>query len=100
MSSDEDFTGDALVGVPSDQAPAILAEGNSGISMLWLSMATRHPEGKDAEYLRWHTLAHRPEQHRLSSVRASLRVVSTPACRAARAASDPRLDATDHVVTY
>ena len=48
-------------------------------------MATRHPDGTDAEYLQWHTLDHRPEQHRLSAVRASLRLVSTPACRAARA---------------
>ena len=37
------------------------------------------PTGRDAEYLRWHTLDHRPEQHRLAGVRASLRLVSTPA---------------------
>ena len=29
-----------------------------------------------------------------------MRLVSTPSCRAARAASDDRLDATDHVMTY
>ena len=63
-------------------------------------MARRHPEGHDAEYLRWHTLDHRPEQHRLHSVRASLRLVSTPACRAARAAGDEHFDAVDHVMTY
>jgi hypothetical protein len=57
-------------------------------------MARRHPEGRDAEYLRWHTLDHRPEQHRIAGVRASLRLVSTPACRAARAYSDERFDAT------
>ena len=44
----------------------------------FVSMATRHPDGTDAEYLHWHTLDHRPEQHRLSAVRASLRLVSTP----------------------
>ena len=63
-------------------------------------MATRHPDGTDAEYLRWHTLDHRPEQHRLSAVRASLRLVSTPACRAARAARTDPYDAIDHVMTY
>ena len=56
--------------------------------------------GRDAEYLQWHTLDHRPEQHRLTGVRASLRLVSTPACRAARTSSDERFDAIDHVMTY
>ena len=63
-------------------------------------MATRHPNGTDAEYLQWHTLDHRPEQHRLSAVRASLRLVSTPACRAARAVKHGRFDPVDHVMTY
>lgn len=63
-------------------------------------MATRHPDGRDAEYLRWHTLDHRPEQHRLAAVRASLRLVSTPACRSARAIDGGPLDAVDHVMTY
>jgi len=89
-----------LVGTPSDEVPEILAEGRGGITTLFVSMAERHPDGADAQYLRWHTLDHRPEQHRLGSVRASLRVVSTPACRAARAASDERFDAIDHVMTY
>ena len=89
-----------FVGTPSDAVPQILAEGRGGITTLFVSMAERHPDGADAQYLRWHTLDHRPEQHRLDSVRASLRVVSTPACRAARAASDARFDAIDHVMTY
>ena len=38
--------------------------------------------------------------HRLSAVRASLRLVSTPACRSARAVSSDRYDAIDHVMTY
>ena len=78
----------------------MLAAGRGDIGTLFVSMARRHPEGTDAEYLRWHTLDHRPEQHRLSAVRASLRLVSTPECRAARAAGDERFDAIDHVMTY
>lgn len=89
-----------LPGTPSDDVPAVLAAGRGDVSTLFVSMATRHPDGLDAEYLRWHTLDHRPEQHRLSAVRASLRLVSTPACRAARAASPGRFDAIDHVMTY
>lgn len=90
----------ALVGTPSDEVPGILAAGRGDVSILFVSMATRHPEGDDAEYLRWHTLDHRPEQHRLSAVRASLRLVSTPACRAERAFSAGQFDAVDHVMTY
>ncbi|MGB8506744.1 hypothetical protein [Mycobacterium sp.] len=89
-----------LGGTPSDEVGEILDAGRGDISILFVSMATRHPDGLDTEYLRWHTLDHRPEQHRLSAVRASLRVVSTPACRAARAVSSGRFDAVDHVMTY
>ena len=89
-----------LPGTPSDDVPEVLATGNGGITTLFVSMATHHPDGKDAEYLRWHTLDHRPEQHRLGAVRASLRLVSTPACRSERAVSDGPLDAVDHVMTY
>lgn len=90
----------ALVGQPSDEVPEILAAGTSEISLVFVSMSYRHPSGADAEYLAWHSLDHRPEQHRLAEVQASLRLVSTPQCRAARAASEPHLDATDHVMTY
>lgn len=89
-----------LPGTPSDEVTEVLATGNGGITTLFVSMATRHPEGKDAEYLRWHTLDHRPEQHRLAAVRASLRLVSTPACRSVRALGDGPLNAVDHVMTY
>ena len=89
-----------LPGTPSDEVDGILAAGRGDISTLFVSMANRHPEGLDADYLRWHTLDHRPEQHRLPHVRASLRLVSTPECRAARLAGDARLDAVDHVMTY
>lgn len=89
-----------LPGTPSDDVEGVLAAGRGDIGTLFVSMARRHPDGHDAEYLRWHTLDHRPEQHRLSGVRASLRLVSTPGCRAARAYSDERFDAIDHVMTY
>ena len=89
-----------LPGTPSDEVGDVIATGRGEISTLFVSLATRHPDGADADYLRWHTLDHRPEQHRLAGVRASLRLVSTPACRSARAASRGRLDAVDHVMTY
>jgi hypothetical protein len=90
----------SLPGTPSDECADVLAVGRGDITTMFVSMATRHPNGTDAEYLRWHTLDHRPEQYRLTSVRASLRLVSTPACRAARAASSQRFDGIDHVMTY
>ena len=90
----------SLAGSPSDDVPEVLATGNSGISTLFVSMSQRHPHGHDSEYLRWHTLDHRPEQYRLASIKASLRLISTPACRAVRAVSSPRFDATDHIMTY
>jgi hypothetical protein len=90
----------ALSGTPSDDVDAILATGRGGVTAMYLSMSTRHPDGDDAAYLAWHTLDHRPEQHRLEAIRASLRIVSTPACRTARAASHDDLDAVDHVMTY
>ncbi len=89
-----------LPGTPSDEVDDVLATGRGDITTLFVSMATRHPDGTDAEYLRWHTLDHRPEQHRLAGVRASLRLVSTPDCRAARAVGNDRFDAVDHVMTY
>jgi hypothetical protein len=89
-----------LVGTPSDDVPAILATGHTDITTLFVSMSARHPQGHDADYLEWHSLDHRPEQYRLSTLRTSLRLVSTPACRAARAASHERYDATDHLMTY
>ena len=89
-----------LPGTPSDEVDEILATGRSGATTIYASMATRHPDGADAAYLAWHTLDHRPEQYRLASLRSSIRLASTPACRAARAASHDHLDATDHVMTY
>jgi hypothetical protein len=89
-----------LAGTPSDEIDEVLVTGRGGITTLFVSMSARHADGADADYVEWHSLDHRPEQHRLDAVRSSLRLVSTPACRAARAASHPRLDAVDHVMTY
>jgi len=89
-----------LAGTPSDEVDAILATGRGDITTVFVSMSARHPDGADGEYLEWHSLDHRPEQHRLAALRSSLRLVSTPACRAARAVSHPHLDAVDHLMTY
>jgi hypothetical protein len=80
--------------------PAILATARTDVTTMFVSFSSRHPEGRDAEYIEWHSLDHRPEQHRLAALRASLRLVSTPACRAARAVSSERYDAVDHVMSY
>src|SRR5262245_45701567 len=85
---------------PSAALPDVLALGHTDVTTIVVSMATRHPEGRDAEYLAWHTLDHRPEQHRLTGLRGSIRLVSTPECRSWRAVSDARYDAVDHVMTY
>ncbi len=85
---------------PSDELPDVLATGRGDVTTVVVSMTGRHPEGHDEEYLAWHALDHRPEQHRLAGLRGHHRWVSTPACRTARAASDERYDAVDHVMTY
>jgi hypothetical protein len=89
-----------LPGTPSDDADGVLGTGGAVASLVYVSMSARHPEGRDVAYLRWHFFDHRPEQYRLETIRGSLRLVSTPECRAARAANDARFDATDHVMNY
>jgi hypothetical protein len=89
-----------LVGTPSDDVPQILGTGRIDLTTAFVSMTARHTEGKDASYIEWHCLDHRPEMHRLHSMRASLRLVSTPECRAVRAASEAPYDPVDHVMTY
>lgn len=89
-----------LPGTPSDQLPAVLAEGANPVGFAFCSFSARHAEGHDAYYLAWHSLDHRPEQYRLPELRHALRLVSTPACRAERAASEGALGAVDHVMTY
>jgi len=87
-------------GTPSDDCPAILKTGKTDSRLIFMSLSQRHAQGLDAEYLVWHSLDHRPEQYRIAGLRHSIRVVSTPACRDARAASVPEFDAVDHVIAY
>jgi hypothetical protein len=89
-----------LGGTPSDQLPDVLAAGSTDVTLVFVSMSARQPEGRDQEYLEWHGLDHRPEQHRLAGLRQSLRLVSTAACREHRAVATERYDAVDHVMTY
>jgi hypothetical protein len=91
------ISGDAR---PSDDEPTIAAFGDGDVAASVVSMSQRHPEGLDADYLEWHVLDHLPEQYRLTGLRLGQRWVSTPACRAARAVSEPPFDAVDHVVQY
>jgi hypothetical protein len=86
--------------VPSDSDPGIAAFGNGDVAAAVVSMSSRHPDGLDADYLRWHMLDHLPEQYRLIGLRLGQRWVSTPACRAARAASVAPFDEVDHIVQY
>jgi hypothetical protein len=86
--------------MPSDECPEILATGRTDVTTIYTSLAKRHTDGLDARYLEWHTLDHRPEQHRLPQLRASFRMVSTRECRAVRAASDERYDEADHLQSY
>lgn len=86
--------------MPSDELPGVLAMGQGDVTAMFVSLSARHPDGRDAQYLEWHTLDHRAEQHRLEGLRGSLRFVSTPECRAARVAADSRYEATDHVMVY
>jgi hypothetical protein len=86
--------------LPSDDVPDVIALGRTDVRVTVISMSARAPDGSDSDYLEWHGLDHLPEQYRVGGVRAGSRWVSTAACRAARAASDPRYDAVDHVVQY
>ena len=89
-----------LGGTPSDQLPGVLAAGATDVTTLFVSFSARQSDGRDADYLEWHSLDHRPEQHRIRGLRQSLRFVSTPGCRARRVANEPPYDRVDHVMTY
>src|ERR1700722_3837967 len=89
-----------LEGTPSDSLPDVLATGATDVTLAFISLSEREPNGRDAEYVAWHSLDHRPEQYRLAGLRNSLRLVSTAECRALRAASVGQFDAVDHVMTY
>jgi len=100
VGRDEGACPPAGAGVPSDADPGIAAFGDGDAAAAVVSMSSRHPDGLDADYLRWHLLDHLPEQYRLGGLRSGQRWVSTPACRAARAASVAPFDEVDHVVQY
>jgi hypothetical protein len=51
-------------------------------------------------YNEWHQLDHLPEQYPLPGIVHGERWVSTPACRAARAVSEPPLDPIHYVTCY
>jgi hypothetical protein len=87
-------------GTATDQIPAVGQIGGCVVRTMMTAMTERHPDGDDADFLRWHTFDHRPEHHRNEHLRCSLRAVSTPRCRAHRAVSTPALDAVDHVMSY
>jgi hypothetical protein len=89
-----------LPGTPSDRLPAVIATGKTDVRRIFVSMAAREPQGRDADYLQWHALDHRAEQYRIAGMRHSLRLLLTPECRAARAFCDARYDAVAHIMTY
>jgi hypothetical protein len=64
------------------------------------SLSGSSATGNDAPYLRWHALDHLPEQYQIPGVLWGQRWVSTPACRAARAAEQGRFREVEHVVQY
>jgi hypothetical protein len=72
----------------------------ASVRLCVLSLSARSAEGDDAAYIEWHSLDHLPEQYSMRSLVHGQRWVSTPECRAVRAAGDGSLDATDHVVQY
>ena len=51
-------------------------------------------------YNQWHQLDHMPEQFPLDGIAYGQRWVSTPACRAARAVSEPPLDSIHYMTLY
>jgi len=56
--------------------------------------------GEHRAYNEWHQLDHMPEQFPLRGIAYGQRWVSTPACRAARVASGPRLDPIHYMTLY
>ncbi len=77
-----------LPGTPSDEIDGVVATGRGDISTLFVSMATRHPEGRDADYLQ---LAHpRPPARAAPAVgRARLTAAGFDAGVPVRASSGP-----------
>lgn len=70
------------------------------VKVAFFSLSRRSPDGNDRSYLAWHQLDHMPEQYQLSGLVLGQRWVSTPACRAARAAEVGEWSEVEHVVCY
>jgi hypothetical protein len=70
------------------------------VDLAVFSLSASSPDGDDARYLRWHALDHLPQQYEIAGLLHGQRFVSTPACRAARAAESERLAPVNHVVYY
>ena len=101
IGADRKLCASASVGYARlDDGPAIAERGTGAVTAAVVSMSERHADGRDAAYLEWHMLDHLPEQYRLPGLRSGLRFVSTPECRAARAASVAPFDTVDHIVQY
>jgi hypothetical protein len=70
------------------------------VKLAVFSLSASSPDGDDSRYLRWHALDHLPQQYEIPGVLFGQRFVSTPECRAARAAQSERLEPVNHVVYY
>ena len=70
------------------------------VKLGFFSLSRRSPDGDDRSYLAWHQLDHMPEQYQLPGLLLGQRWVSTPECRAARAAEDGDWSEVEHIVCY
>jgi hypothetical protein len=75
-------------------------EPENRVKVGFFSLSHRSPDGNDRSYLAWHQLDHMPEQYQLPGLVLGQRWVSTPACRAARAAEEGGWTEVEHVVCY
>jgi hypothetical protein len=75
-------------------------EPENRVKVGFFSLSRRSPDGDDRSYLAWHQLDHMPEQYQLPGLVLGQRWVSTPACRAARAAEVGGWTEVEHVVCY
>lgn len=87
-------------GTPSDQTPGVLATGRPPYDFLYVSMSAGDDQGRDADYLEWHTYDHRPEQHRLEGIGASVRLMATPELVSARLSGAGSYASIRHVMMY
>ena len=85
----------ALVGSRSRYATARMKPTYGFFSFTEVTDPAEH-----RSYNEWHQLDHLPEQFPLAGIVYGQRWVSTPACRAARAVSEPDLDPIHYVTCY